>query len=38
MEKLPKTYKEIERFFKKKGLRLDDYEEYYEEEWEDDES
>ena len=32
---LPKKYKEIERLFKKKGLNIDDYEEYNEEEWED---
>jgi hypothetical protein len=35
MSKLPKKYKEIERMFRKKGLRLDDYEEYYNGEWED---
>jgi hypothetical protein len=29
MKKIPKKYKEIEKFFKKKGLRLDDYDEYY---------
>ena len=31
MSNLPKKYKEIERMFMKKGLRLDDYEEYYDE-------
>lgn len=36
MGNLPKQYKEIERFFRKKGLRLDDYEEHYiKEEWKD---
>lgn len=29
MSKLPKQYKAIEKFFKRKGLRLDDYEDDY---------